>query len=1283
MVVLKDDSSKRRRSIAVPNQAKQAMTAPTGRRRAHSIVPGERLNGLDKPHRPSFAPRKSILKTSALVNTDEASEQPSLSQPSNSQSSQPDDGNITQSMDFTVDYRAKVHDNTARKSLGRRVSFAEHAHVRLFQIPNHDNTNSTGSPQSSPIPSSSPEVEVERQPTLSNENDYPASFSRNRRSSVRYSIAGSDDMDLTTASPGMILNGEEGSALMDEEMDFDENDDMEVTEILPGDILRRRSLGVRQPFAPVRPRESIAFPLDDAIPSDDDDGPNGDSDQTRSILEEDSQMQSEVENSQEGMDFTVPMGQSLRPPPTEDPVWLALRQITHSGDTPHEPEAPSEDDIQVDSGQQGMGLDDAVARLMRARDSMGTKIVDTTGDMDATDSNANFVVHEDSLLSTDDSLNDDIGDGNETLNVSKVVGRLSLGGLPRMSLGYQESTMDESGIYGSVQPLSFSTPRHSIAPPPPLQENEESTAEAQENLDADTTPRPVVFRPPAQTTTPSVTPPAAAPVQDNPRTTGTFTFVPPITAPTASRTPTKSTSPAKPKPKPTFSAAFAPPVAKSSPKKRTPSSTPVHGTSNKRSFSVMQDGAPDPGRPTPAKRPALSGKPIEGPSMGTPKKGPASRQPRASLSPNKRDIPNGSINLPPSAKQRSGYFARRKSLGNTLTIPQNEKRDGSSTPSLVSPARRTSNGRSSLGSAPPEAWTRFDRTAPAPVIPTIVLPPEESQAKAPSERALPPSPSPSHLQVSHSLVPVSVLPDKTREDEVRRIDVDKERGEETMEPGELGPQEGTQPEQDVSPISIQQFFSTTGIKFMDELTAPRRSMHPGVGTRQARNPADIPLSEYYIAMGIDVPQLGLFTRVSNDLEGWMARSKVEFAQAEEEAAKITPELFVEFMRADEEGQAELLASFHQLNLIRVNARGQAKSDWYDWKLRWVEGLQLTAEQAFNDLQADARILEPIKNSAEELVPTLEKEYNDILKELEREQREVAEIEASDQQYLNDLKVSIAEQNIEVEALHAELSEHTEQLNYLQGRLQELAIGKKEASDAIARAQHVLQMKENSTRTEVFRLRDELETLEDLHRFHITKVEEKTFEYIYASHFKVTVPCSNYLPIASRVEITRTDGPALRSKDDFPKLSNISLQAAKALVHHAQPISCKEIIHYLSDYWSSCSQLRAQLLLLAIKYPVDILPTDYDGLPGFKAQAKVMIPSKKAKVFVSFNFTPRIFSRWPLSINSLACGVDIGYGDVDQAKIFRAVSERLSQATPSDNYACLLDACIEAQEIYSQ
>lgn len=104
----------------------------------------------------------------------------------------------------------------------------------------------------------------------------------------------------------------------------------------------------------------------------------------------------------------------------------------------------------------------------------------------------------------------------------------------------------------------------------------------------------------------------------------------------------------------------------------------------------------------------------------------------------------------------------------------------------------------------------------------------------------------------------------------------------------------------------------TGIKFMDEVTAPRRSMHPSrQPIRHPRNLADIPLAEYVTAMGIDIPQLELYSRVSKDLEAWMAKSEIVFAQAEEEATKLTPELFVEYARADEEGQAELLVKQFQ------------------------------------------------------------------------------------------------------------------------------------------------------------------------------------------------------------------------------------------------------------------------------------------------------------------------------------------------------------------------------------
>ena len=58
---------------------------------------------------------------------------------------------------------------------------------------------------------------------------------------------------------------------------------------------------------------------------------------------------------------------------------------------------------------------------------------------------------------------------------------------------------------------------------------------------------------------------------------------------------------------------------------------------------------------------------------------------------------------------------------------------------------------------------------------------------------------------------------------------------------------------------------------------------------------------------------------------------------------------------------------------------------------------------------DARTLEELNRSADGLIPELEQEYQNLTKELEREQAEVAEIESGDQDYLNELKATVSEQ----------------------------------------------------------------------------------------------------------------------------------------------------------------------------------------------------------------------------------------------------------------------------------
>ncbi|TFK30384.1 hypothetical protein FA15DRAFT_751438 [Coprinopsis marcescibilis] len=1217
MVVTKD-SPHRRRSLAALGHSKP--TEPR-RRRAHSVAFRTSLSPQAKARR-LLVPRKSILKTS--FTPDDA-----------------EDEDETQSMEFTQDYRARVHDNTSRKSLNRRVSFADHAHVRVFQIPNSNHTNSTASPQSSPAsePSSDPEVPPPQQ--FNDENDYPAAdFARRRRSSLRFSTG--SDMDLTSVGHNLTDSPGIGAAILDEDfddMDMEMSDDMEVTQIVQGSS-RRRSVAPR--------RETLGHPPSAILQMDEDEA-----NQTQSSIADDSIISDAPEDESQAMEFTVPMGKSLRPPAHEDEAWLALRQATHSGDTSIEPQDESFEENFHQAGREDMAIPNAVERLLRARQSLSRQ-----NNQDDTTDNLGEL-QDDTVSSVGSIENNDSGD--RTMNLSRVIGRASLGGdlNSRMSMGYGETSMDESEVYGNI----VAARRQSMA----------SSQQTSNEVPTNGTKPPSVFHPPPPSEASTST---TAPNTTAVRPAGPKVFSLPPVSPLVNR---PAPSPSKAKGKPTFTAAFAPPSTKPSPKK----------VPSKRQVDESDIENHDADQPSPAKRQALAGKWKEQAQTHTPAAPTTtvtSPKPRP-LSPSKKAMFQAPVaetapRPQPTLRQPTGYMARRKSLA-----PNMSSQSSNAEPS-PNPRRRLGAGRASMGSASQDAWKRFDKNSAKRAVQFQMQ--EEPSQPSPSEEVQEPEHEAAREQIPPRRSPSPTAPNGTEVDLSTTLDVPTYGAESEEEVSPLDKAArwranvagGDYEDEDAPAISIAQFFEMTGIKFMDEITAPRRSMHPAQhGSRRPRPPQEIGLAEYAVSMAIDIPQLELFTRVSRDLQAWMEKSKVSFQETEEEAAKVTPELFVEYSRADEEDQASLM---HQLNFIKSNTRGKAKSDWYDWKLKWVEGLKATADKAFADLESDARKLEALNAAAHEVIPGLEQDYADIMEELEREQAEVKEIDESDQDYLNELKASIAEQNIEVDALKAEVTESKEQLSWLKERLRETEQQKQEVSAAIAKADRILQIQKSSTRAEVFQLKDELEALEDLHSTRIIKVNSHYFEYIYDSTYQISIPCSNFTPIVSKISINRLERSRTLYKDDFPKLTNLFLACAKEILDDTRDQTVRQIVHRLGDYWTSCNQLRSQLRLLNIKYPIEVQivpPSTSEPTPSFHARTTVMIPKQQGKAIVSFIFNLQAFSEWPISIDSLICEVDVAYGNLDRSAILEAVAGRLAQATADDNYA-LLDSCIDAQALYN-
>ena len=620
-------------------------------------------------------PRKSILKA------------PPISSNDNTENSQPgavpDD--VTQSMDFT-----EVQPSQPRKSFGRRVSFASHAHVRLFEV-RDQNANGTADPSSSPDRPPSADNSSNNENTHAQPDEAPrprrSSISR-RRSSVAFSEFGeqSMDMDMDDTAPSLehfIRDGQyDGTVEEDEEFsdEYDDGEDMDMTEAVPHNLVHRRSLSLpRQPFLPQRRRSSTTPVLTSSQSQRENQPPppieqSYTDDTQTSQLDEDMttssvQSQSFASEGSSGehtqpMEFTIPINRSLRPPAEQDNAWQQLRAATHAGVTPTDPQP----EVSVEADAE---LTDALNRMLKARDSIGlpphngplvTRSEGSEGDVSLEDRPL-----EDSFTSTDDSFSRELdpdGIDEQTMNITTMI---------RSSLG--STAMDETSVYGGQfpdhEPTELMEPQpQEMEKPPSLRANIFSAPATEQPS------RPSVFTLPGQTSKPNVLsaeqqifstpepPPSKASAQPNRSPSKppasvtvpkpfTFSFRPPvrINAPATPTTPSKV---------PIFrgTAAFAPPSAPKSPKKRTaPEDTDPHedGPSAAKKQAI--------GKLSPAKKSGSEARP--GPSTTT-----TARRTSA-------------------VRRPSGYFAQRKSLG------------GGANTGNPSPRKPTAHGRQSLGSTTP------------------------------------------------------------------------------------------------------------------------------------------------------------------------------------------------------------------------------------------------------------------------------------------------------------------------------------------------------------------------------------------------------------------------------------------------------------------------------------------------------------------------------------------------------------------------------------------------------
>jgi hypothetical protein len=83
--------------------------------------------------------------------------------------------------------------------------------------------------------------------------------------------------------------------------------------------------------------------------------------------------------------------------------------------------------------------------------------------------------------------------------------------------------------------------------------------------------------------------------------------------------------------------------------------------------------------------------------------------------------------------------------------------------------------------------------------------------------------------------------------------------------------------------------------------------------------------------------------------------------------------------------------------------------------------------------------------------------------------------------------------------------------------------------------------------------DELEFLEDVHMWRVVKVSASYFEAVFDARIRVAIPCHEFRPLASSVQLTRLKNAPPARKDWFPAYNDLVLRAAAQRVASRQAV----------------------------------------------------------------------------------------------------------------------------------
>lgn len=464
----------------------------------------------------------------------------------------------------------------------------------------------------------------------------------------------------------------------------------------------------------------------------------------------------------------------------------------------------------------------------------------------------------------------------------------------------------------------------------------------------------------------------------------------------------------------------------------------------------------------------------------------------------------------------------------------------------------------------------------------------------------------------------------------------------------------------MSPIALKDFLEMTGISFLTGLSTSRRRETLVVGPNAPEEDSEVAMIH---TKAFTIPMLEMYQHSCRELTKYITEGRAMCDEIESDINEQNPEVFDQYRKAGPSEKLELEARFKEMKTM---ARLSAKGVWYVWKENLLSGVLVPLRKNLADLEAQKAYLEDYDKAATPHFEQIQREHDELKTQLELLQKEEEQYQAYDHEEAARLSRENKEGKEQLEAEQAILATMKEEQRALDAEYAAM----KEQFEAKSAEVEILEKEAERcrgyTNEEIMALKRENEELTARTGLRLQCVEGDTITLLYKSSLVISMHTNG-----SNIQLSLPSNQPETTESATKR--HYLTQIRQILAESCSTTSTyKDTLKFVRDQWSLVLDLQTEIEHLESNHPISVNLNEDNNL---QITACVLLLASRTKLVVKFTSSPQ-FSPDDLS---LKVDVDIKYGVLDGAKVKEHIQSRLAkQSLHKKSKGWLLD-CLRMPE----